>query len=52
MKDRRDSSTVVSDEKKVLDRRFMYIHGTSICINIGGLLATIQYGFSLAKLLG
>ena len=51
MKDRRHPSTLVSQEKKLLDRQFMYIHGTSICINIGGLLATVQYGILLAKLL-
>ncbi|KAJ5856458.1 uncharacterized protein N7529_010402 [Penicillium soppii] len=50
-KDRQTSPIFVSREKKILDRRFMYIHATSICINIGGLLATIQYGTSLAKLL-
>ncbi|KAJ5902230.1 hypothetical protein N7495_002758, partial [Penicillium taxi] len=41
----------ISPEKKALDRRFKYIHATSICINFGGLIATGQYGSILAKLL-
>ncbi|OJJ50744.1 hypothetical protein ASPZODRAFT_11599 [Penicilliopsis zonata CBS 506.65] len=32
-----------------LNRRFVWIHTTSILINLGGLLATMEYGIALSK---
>jgi hypothetical protein len=36
-----------SKDLEECNRRFMVIHGTSICVNVIGLLATVHYGIGI-----